>query len=52
MAERERDMSSRINKARVAFIKLSKVWRSKKYGRKIKIKLYDLYSFMDVKRGR
>lgn len=36
----EREMNSRINKARVAFTKLSKIWRSKQYGRKTKIKLY------------
>jgi hypothetical protein len=36
----ENDMNSRINKARAAFIKLNKVWRSKQFGRKTKIKLY------------
>jgi hypothetical protein len=34
------DMKSRINKARNAFSKLNKVWKSKQFCRKTKVKLY------------
>ncbi len=35
-----RDINSRINKARTAFARLNKIWRSRQYSRQIKIKLY------------